>query len=85
MGSAPEAIPNRLRRGELADVVILAADALDGLIKDGKVVPGSRVDLARSRIGMVVKAGQPAPDISTVDALKQTLLDARSIAYSDSL
>ena len=84
MGSAPEAIPNRLRRGESADVVILAADALDELIKDGKVVPGSRVDLARSRIGMVVRAGKPKPDISTVEALKATLLNAESIAYSDS-
>ena len=84
MGSAPEAIPNRLRRGEPADVAILAADALDDLIKDGKVTPGSRVDLARSHIGMVVRAGELKPDISTVEALKAALLNAESIAYSDS-
>jgi molybdate transport system substrate-binding protein len=84
MGSAPGAIPNRLGRGECADVVILAAGALDDLVKNGKVVPGSRVDLARSGIGMVVRKGAPKPDISTVEALKRTLLAARSIAYSDS-
>jgi molybdate transport system substrate-binding protein len=66
------------------DVVILAAGALDELIKQGKVVPGSRVDLARSSIGMAVRAGAPKPDISTVDALKRTLLEAKSIAYSAS-
>lgn len=84
MGAAPGAIPNRLGRGEPVDVVILAADGLDALIRDGKVVPGSRVDLARSRIGMVVKKGRPRPDISTVEALRCTLLKAGSIAYSDS-
>ena len=84
MGDAPEAIPNRLARGEPADVVILASESLKKLIQDGKVVPGSEVDLGRSRIGMVVKAGKPKPDISSVEALKQTLLEARSIAYSGS-
>jgi molybdate transport system substrate-binding protein len=84
MGNAPDSIPERLKRGEPVDVVILAAGALDELIKQGKVVPGSRVDLARSSIGMAVRAGTPKPDISTVDALKRTLLGARSIAYSAS-
>jgi molybdate transport system substrate-binding protein len=84
MGNTPQAIPNRMARGEEVDVVILVGDALDGLIKDGKVVASSRVDLARSGIGMAVKAGAPKPDISTVDALKRTLLAAKSIAYSDS-
>jgi molybdate transport system substrate-binding protein len=84
MGGAPDSIPSRLERGEPVDVVILAAPALDDLIKQGKVVAGSRVDLVRSVIGMAVRAGAPRPDISTVDALKRTLLQATSIAYSAS-
>jgi molybdate transport system substrate-binding protein len=84
MGNAPDSIPSRLERGEPVDVVILAADALDQLIKQAKVVPGSRVDLVRSSIGMAVRAGAPKPDISNVDALKRTLLQAKSIAYSAS-
>src|SRR5713226_6424686 len=84
MGTTHNAIPIRLERGEAIDVVIMAAPALDDLIKQGKVRPGSRVDLVQSLIGMAVKAGAPKPDISTVDALKRTLLAAKSIAYSDS-
>ena len=84
MGNAPDAIPSRLQRGEPADVVILADSALDELIKQGRVRAGSRVDLARSSIGMAVRAGAPRPDISSVDALKRTLLQAKSIAYSSS-
>ena len=84
MGTTHNAIPIRLERGEAIDVVIMAAPALDDLIKQGKVRAGSRVDLVRSLIGMAVKAGAPRPDISTVDALKHTLLAAKSIAYSDS-
>lgn len=84
MGTTHNAIPVRLDRGEAIDVVILAAPALDELIKQGKVRAGSRVDLVQSKIGMAVKAGAPHPDISTVDALKRTLLAAKSIAYSDS-
>ncbi len=84
MGNAPDSIPSRLRRGEPVDVVILAQEALEELIKAGKVVPGSRVDLVRSSIGMAVRAGAPKPDISSVDALKRTLLQAKSIAYSAS-
>ncbi len=84
MGTTHNAIPLRLERGETIDVVIMAAPALANLIKQGKVRPGSRVDLVRSLIGMAVKAGSPKPDISTVDALKRTLLAAKSIGYSDS-
>jgi len=83
-GGAPDSIPSRLDRGEPVDVVILAGPALDGLIKAGKVVDGSRVDVVRSTIGMVVRQGAPKPDISTVEALKRTLLEAKSIAYSAS-
>ncbi len=84
MGTTHNAIPVRLERGEEIDVVIMAAPALADLIKQGKVRADSRVNLVQSKIGMAVKAGAPKPDISTVDALKRTLLAAKSIAYSDS-
>lgn len=84
MGNTPDAIPNRMARGEPVDLVIMVSSSVDDLIKSGKVVAGSRVDLVRSSIGMVVRAGAPKPDISTVEALKRTLLEAKSVAYSDS-
>ena len=84
MGATPQAIPNRLARQEPADVVLMVGAALDKLIKDGQVDPKTRVDLGKSYIAMAVKHGAPHPDISTMDAFKQTLLDAKSIAYSDS-
>jgi molybdate transport system substrate-binding protein len=84
MGTTHNAIPIRLDRGEEIDVVIMAGPALGELIKKGKVRADSRVDLVKSYIAMAVKAGAPKPDISTVDALKRTLLAAKSIAYSDS-
>ena len=84
MGGAPTSIPNRLARGEAADVVILARAALDALVKDGKIVRGTEVDLADSRIGMAVRAGTPRPDIATVEQFRHVLLGAKSIAYSES-
>jgi molybdate transport system substrate-binding protein len=84
MGTAPDSIPMRLERGEPADVVILARPALDQLVKQGKVFPESRVDLVRSSIGIAVRAGARKPAIGTVDELKRALLEAKSIAYSDS-
>ncbi len=84
MGTTENAIPVRLARGEAADVLIMVGDALGKMIEQGKAVEGSRVDLVRSPIGMVVRAGASKPDISTPDALKQTLLNAKSVAYSDS-
>nr|WP_251010918.1 substrate-binding domain-containing protein [Variovorax paradoxus] len=84
MGAASDSIPSRLARGEPADIVILARPALDALVKEGKVMSGSQVDLVRSSIGFAVRTGAPKPDISTVDALKRTLLAAPSIAYSAS-
>jgi molybdate transport system substrate-binding protein len=84
MGDSPEAIPTRLTRGEAADVVILDGGAADELGKRGLVRADSKVELARSLIGMVVRAGAAKPDISSVEALRSTLLAAKSIAYSDS-
>ncbi|MEW6644668.1 MAG: substrate-binding domain-containing protein [Pseudomonadota bacterium] len=84
MGTTENAIPVRLARGEAADVLIMVGDALGKMIDQGKAVEGTRVDLVRSPIGMVVRAGSPKPDIGTPDALKQTLLNAKSVAYSDS-
>ncbi|MEQ1580361.1 MAG: substrate-binding domain-containing protein [Steroidobacteraceae bacterium] len=84
MGDSPEAIPTRLAHGEAADVVILDGGAADELGKRGVTRAASKVDLAESKIGMVVRAGAAKPDISSVDALKRTLLAAKSIGYSDS-
>jgi molybdate transport system substrate-binding protein len=72
----------RLRGGETADVVILTREGLDGLAAAGTVVPASCVDLARSYVGIAVKAGADHPDIGDEAALRATLLGARSIAYS---
>jgi molybdate transport system substrate-binding protein len=84
MGTAPDSIPTRLSRNEAFDILILAGPALEGFIKQGAVATGTRVDLANSTIGAVVKKGAPKPDISTVAAFKNTLLQAKSIAYSAS-
>lgn len=84
IGDSPEAIPTRLARGEVADVVILDGSAADELGKRGLVRAGSMVELAKSQVGMVVRAGEAKPDIGSVEAFKRTLLAAKSIAYSDS-
>ena len=84
MGDSPEAIPTRLARGELADVAIMDGGAAEELVKRGVARAEGKTLLALSQIGMVVKEGAPKPDISTVDAFRNTLLGAKSIAYSDS-
>ncbi len=73
---------DRLRKGEAADVVILTREGLDDLAGRGTVVAGSCVDLARSFVGIAVKAGAARPDIATEAALRATLLGTRSVAYS---
>jgi Bacterial extracellular solute-binding protein len=78
-GTAANAIPVRLARGEWADVLIVVGYALDEQINAGKVLPDSKVDFARSAIGMVVREGMPKPDISSADALRRALLAAKSI------
>ena len=81
-GVGADSIPSRIRRGDPVDVVILPDAALSELIKEGRVLPQSRVPLARSGIGMAARAGAPKPDISSVEALTRALLQARSIAHS---
>ncbi len=73
---------DRLRGGEAADVVILTKQGLDDFASQGSVVAASCVDLARSFVGIAVKAGAAHPDIGSETALRATLLGARSIAYS---
>jgi molybdate transport system substrate-binding protein len=75
-------IMKRVKAGETADLIILGSNSIDELISLGKIVPGSRVDLMKSAIGVAVRAGTQRPDISSGEALKQTLLSAKSIAYS---
>jgi molybdate transport system substrate-binding protein len=84
MGDSPEAIPARLARGEAADVVIMDGGGADELGRRGLARAGSKVELARSQVGMVVRAGAETPDIGSVDAFRRALLAAKSIAYSDS-
>src|SRR6202011_3940734 len=84
MGTTVNAIPVRLERGEPADVLIMVGYALGDLVKQGKVVADSRVDLVKSPIGIAVKSGAPKPDISSADAVKRALLATKTVAYSDS-
>jgi molybdate transport system substrate-binding protein len=84
MGKTPQAIPARLARGEPADVVIMVGDALSDLQKQGETLPGSRVELADSRIGAVIRQGATPVKIGSESALRTALLNASSIAYSDS-
>jgi molybdate transport system substrate-binding protein len=76
------ALLDRLRAGEAADVVILTREGLEQLASEGRVVADTCVDLARSWVGIAVKAGATHPDIATEAALRTTLLGARSVAYS---
>ena len=85
VAGAADSIPDRLQRGERADVVIMAAAGIDDLAKAGQLVAGSRVDLARSSIGIAVRAGAAKPDIASVNALRRALLAAKSVAYSASV
>jgi len=72
----------RIAAGEAYDLIMMAGPAIDELIKSGKIARGSRVDLASSGVGVAVRAGAPKPDIHSTDALKKTLLAAKSIGYS---
>lgn len=83
-GDAPTAIGAQLRRGVRADVVIMSREGLDQLIAEGRIVAGTEVDLARTPLGIAVRAKAPKPDISTVDAFKRSLLRAKSITFPNS-
>jgi len=81
-GTAPMLVA-RIESGENADVLVLSRAGIDALAEQGKIATGSDVTLAGSGIAVAVKAGAPKPDISTPQALKETLLKAKSIAYSE--
>ena len=80
MGTAD--LQKRIEAGESYDVIIMVDSAIDAYARSGKVVAGSRVDIARASVGVGVRAGLPKPDISTVEAFKRTMLAAKSIGYS---
>jgi molybdate transport system substrate-binding protein len=80
--SGTVAVNKRLADGERCDVLIMSGDSIDEHLKSGKLAPGSRVDLARSGVGVAVKAGAPKPAIGSVDELKKALLAAKAIGYS---
>ena len=83
-GSGPDTIAAQLRRGFPADVVIMSREGLDDLIAEKRVVAGSDVNLGQTPLGMAVRAGAPKPDISTVEAFKQTMLRAKSVTFPGS-
>jgi molybdate transport system substrate-binding protein len=81
-GTAPMLV-KRIEDGDTADIVVLSRAGIDALNKLGKIASGTDTTLASSGVGIAVKAGAPKPDISTPEALKRTLLAAKSIAYSE--
>ena len=85
IGTGESSIPSRLKRGEVVDIVIVSDALLDQFVKDGYVLADGVRILARSIIAMAVRAGAPKPDVGTPEALKQTMLSAKSIGYSASV
>lgn len=77
------ALMRRIAGGETFDVVVASPAAIDELGTQGKVMPGSKTELAKVGVGVMVKSGAPKPDVGTVEAFKQAVLRARSIAYID--
>lgn len=80
-GKTPDVIGTQFRRGVTADMVIMSREGLDELVAEGRLIAGSVVDLACTPTGVAVRAGAAVPDISSVEAFRQTLLRARSISY----
>jgi molybdate transport system substrate-binding protein len=83
-GSGPNTIGAQLRRGVPADAVIMSKEGLSELIAEGRIVAGTDVDLARTPLGVSVRAGAAKPDIRTVDAFKKTMLRAQSVTFPGS-
>ena len=79
---ASNLLTKQVESGEAFDVVIVTPSLIKGLVQQGKVVDGSAVNLARVGLGVAVKQGAPKPDISTVEAFKSTMLNAKAIAYT---
>jgi molybdate transport system substrate-binding protein len=77
----PAALKRQIEAGETFDLAVLGTPAIDDLIKQGKIVAGARADIARDGMGVAVRAGAPKPDISSVEAFKRALLNAKSISY----
>jgi molybdate transport system substrate-binding protein len=77
------AVKARVRAGEAVDAVVVMRTDLNDLVQDGHIDPSSVADVARSSIGVIVRAGDEKPDMSSVEAVRRSLLAARSIAYSD--
>jgi molybdate transport system substrate-binding protein len=74
-------LKKKIEAGEAFDVAVLNPPVIDALIKDGKLVAGSRADIGRSGLGVAVRSGHPKPDIATVEAFKRALLAAKAVAY----
>ena len=83
-GNGPNTIGAQLRRGEYADMVIMNKAGLDDLIAEGKIAPGTNVDLAQTLLAVAIRTGAPKPDIGTIDAFKKTLLSAKTVSIDAS-
>jgi molybdate transport system substrate-binding protein len=83
-GNGPNVISAQLRRGVPADVVIMSREGLDGFVAEGRIATGTAANLAQTPLGVSVRAGAPRPNISTVEAFKETLLAAKSITFPSS-
>jgi molybdate transport system substrate-binding protein len=75
-------VAKRVQNGEAVDVVVLASNAIDKLIADGKVLAGTRVDIVRSGVSIAVRAGAAKPDISSEEAVKRAVMSAKTLSYS---
>jgi molybdate transport system substrate-binding protein len=82
--NSSKALKEKVQSGEQFDAAILTSDVIDDLIKQGKIAAGTRTDIARTGMGVGVRAGAPKPDVSTPEALKRTLLSAKSITFNPS-
>src|SRR6266850_771400 len=74
-------LQKRINAGESFDVLFIGPEIVDGFIKQGKIVPGTRTNVARAGLGVAVRAGSPKPDIGSADAFKRALVSAKSVAY----